>query len=157
MEQRNSVFDDAGGGMGSRIEKEDIVSIRSEEEGGKADIEGLKSLLAAKALMTEETFHKINVLESLTPESSHETISNAVKQVSAVYNKEQEELALAEMEVLKKLSMCAAFTMYCCLCTVFTSCCIGPYFATEYAKELAELTNADNFTAKLNEEYAKIV
>ena len=154
--KRPSVFDEAGSQMGTTILPSDIEGIKSKEGSAKADIDGLKSMLQAKALMTEETFNKVGVLSALTPESSYEEVQAAVNKVKDVYDAKQVVLMGAEMEVLNKLSLCAAFTVYCCLCTVFTSCCIGPYYTAQYVQELGDLTDSDKWSADLNNAYLQI-
>ena len=154
--KRPSVFEDAGGKMGVSILPADIEAIKSKEGSDKADIDGLKSLLQAKALMTEESFNKVGVLSALTPESSYEEVEAAVNKVKAIYDEKQKVLMAAEMEVLNKMSLCGAFTVYCCLCTACASCCIGPYFTAQYLEELTELTDSEKWSADLNNAYQQI-
>lgn len=153
-EKRPSVFDEPGNKMGAEITKEDIEGVFPKGDAPKnLDVEGLKGLLRVKALMTEETFAKCPALAGLTAASSIEDVEKALAPIKSAYKTEASALALLEMEVIQKIAMCGMFSVYCCLCTAFTSCCIGPVFVAKYTEELVEVQDADNWANRLNTIY----
>ena len=83
--------------------------------------------------------------------SSREDVNKALAKINEKYEKLKGPLVDEELSIVMKMGYCGAFTTYCCLCTAFTSCCIGPYFIQKYAGELVE--KKQTFDVALNDSY----
>jgi hypothetical protein len=144
--RRASAFDSLGCPLGAPIESAEVSDLTKDYTA-----DGFKSLVMQKALCSEETLAALNWSDATSKEDSLQLL----EKIRAAYDVEKTRVQEEEMAIAVKMAYCGSFTIYCCLCTAFTSCCIGPYFMAGQAEQLAECSDATKFKAAVNASYVK--
>ena len=119
--------------------------------GDKLNLDALKQLLSQKRDMKVDKWDTYVDFKDISESSTQADLDVALKSVEAKHKEEKDRLIKDEMAIAVKLGYCGMFTIYCCLCTAFTSCCIGPYFSANYMKEMEE--RKEKYDADLEKRY----
>lgn len=151
-EKRGSVFDKAGNTYGGIMKAEDLADL-IDKKTKKIDVDGFHELLKARSLMEETTIERSELVKSVTPDMSMKDFTDVCNKVNNTYKTHKNYIADKEYELIGNITMCSVFTTYCCLCTAFTSCCIGPYYMYQYNDQLMLLTDEDTFKKVVNQKY----
>jgi len=133
---------------------DDIITgeeVKSLFTGDKLNLDGLKQLLSQKRQMKVDKWDTYVDFKDISESSTQADLEAALRSVEVKHKEEKDRFVKEEMEIAVKMGYCAAFTIYCCLCTAFTSCCIGPYFSATYMKEMEE--RKEKYDADLEKRY----
>lgn len=127
----------------SLVSESDGTAITEKEmdscfDDGKLKLTEFHDLLVMKRGFDPEKWGKYPCINHLTDGSDRETVNKAMEVVDKKFTKVKEAFIVDEANIAMKIGYCAAFTTYCCLCTAFTSCCIGPYFMKQYSEEMVD-------------------
>jgi hypothetical protein len=139
------------------MESNDVIGVITESDLGecfaddKLKLDKFKDLLVAKRDMKVEKWDKYPCLAGVSAESNRDSINKVMAKVNEKYDKCHDAMMKDEMELATKMGYCAAFTTYCCLCTAFTSCCIGPYFISGYTQDM--MMRKEQYSKELDEAY----
>ena len=151
-EKRTSVFDTPNGSYGGVIKADDVADL-IDKQTKKIDVDGFHELLKARSLMNEDTIEKCELVKNVTADTSVKDFTAVCNKVNDAYKTHKNYIADKEYELIGNITMCSVFTTYCCLCTAFTSCCIGPYYMYQYSAQLEELTDEESFRKVVNQKY----
>ena len=153
--KRASVFDAGDGTYGGLIKADDVADL-IDKPTKKIDVDGFHELLKARSLMTKETISSSALVQSVTSDTSIKDFTGVCNKINNVYKTHKDYIQDKELELIGNSTMCAVFTLYCSICTVGLSCCIGPYFMSQYTAELEKVTDDETFRNVLNQKYVNL-
>ena len=105
---------------------------------GALKLDDFKNLLSAKRSMKLEKWNQYPATAPINAGSSREDVDKCLDKINKTFEALQMEMVKDEIDLVAKMAYCTAFMTYCCLCTAFTSCCIGPYFISGYAQQMQD-------------------
>ena len=105
---------------------------------GALKLDAFKKLLVEKRSMKLEKWEKYPATAPINANSSREDVDKCLAKINEKFDALQGQMVKDEVELVSKMAYCTAFMTYCCLCTAFTSCCIGPYFISGYAQQMED-------------------
>ena len=150
--KRASVFDAGDGSYGGLIKATDVGDL-IDKPTKRIDVDGFHELLKARSLMTESTISRCEIVQSVKPDTSIKDFTAVCNKVNSAYKTHKDYIQDKELELIGNSTMCAVFTLYCMICTVGISCCVGPYFMSQYSAELEKVTDDEAFKTALNQKY----
>ena len=150
--ERASVFDSGDGSYGGLIKADDVADL-IDKPTKKIDVDGFHELLKARSLMRTSTISTCGIVQSVKPDTSIKEFTAVCNKINSAYKTHKDYIQDKELELIGNSTMCAVFTLYCSLCTAGISCCVGPYFMSQYTAELEKVTDDEAFKNALNKKY----